>query len=159
MADIEVKMGGIAVTKDSDNLTVSGIGSCLVITLYDPKLKVGGLAHAMLSPHPRAGADSQIVPKAGENGDTKYVDTAIDEMLRRMKQGGTKREDIEAKLIGGANMFSAFESDIGERNVLSAKEKLKNEGVKLFGEVVGGSQGRSVEFSVGSGIVTVKTKF
>lgn len=56
-------------------------------------------------------------------------------------------------------MFSAFESDIGERNVLSAKQKLKNEGVKLFGEVVGGSQGRSVEFSVGSGIVTVKTKF
>lgn len=159
MADIEVKMGGIAVTKDSDNLTVSGIGSCLVITLYDPKLKVGGLAHAMLSPLPRAGSHSQTLSKSDQGGDTKYVDSAIDEMLRIMEQGGTKREDVEAKLIGGANMFSAFESDIGERNVSSAKEKLKEEGVKLFGEVVGGSQGRSVEFSVGSGIITVKIKF
>jgi len=159
MADIEVKMGNIAVTKAGDNLVASGIGSCLVITLYDPKLKTGGLAHAMLSPHPRAGADSQIVPKSNEGGDTKYVHTAINQMLQLMEAEGAKREDIEAKLIGGANVFSAFESDIGKRNVLSAKEKLKEERVKLVGEVVGGSQGRSVEFSVASGIVTVKTKF
>jgi len=56
-------------------------------------------------------------------------------------------------------MFSAFESDIGKDNVSSAKEKLKKEGIKIVGEVVGGSQGRSVEFSVASGIVTVKVKF
>ena len=35
----------------------------------------------------------------------------------------------------------------------------KEEGIKVIGESVGGSIGRSVEFSVSSGIVTVKTKF
>lgn len=90
MADIEVKMGNIAVTRGSDNLTVSGIGSCLVITLYDPKLKTGGLAHAMLSPHRRAGSHSQTVPKSNEGGNTKYVNTAIDEMLRIMERGAHK---------------------------------------------------------------------
>jgi len=33
------------------------------------------------------------------------------------------------------------------------------EGIALVGECVGGSQGRSVEFSVASGVVTVRTGF
>jgi len=56
-------------------------------------------------------------------------------------------------------MFSAFESDFGKENVSRAKEKLKKAGIAIVGECVGGSQGRSVEFSVTTGIVTVKTKF
>jgi len=149
--DIEVKMGDIAVAEDANNLIASGIGSCLVITLYDPKLKIGALAHAMLPPHSRLA--SHRTP------DTKYIDTAIDEMLKRMLTCGARKQDLEAKIIGGANMFSMLDSDIGKQNVLSAKEKLKKEGIKIAGACVGGSIGRSVEFCVAPGIVTVKTKF
>ena len=39
MKNIEVEMGDIAVAKGEDNLVASGIGSCLVITLYNPKHK------------------------------------------------------------------------------------------------------------------------
>ena len=49
--------------------------------------------------------------------------------------------------------------DIGKDNVLSAREKLQAEGIKIVGECVGGSQGRSVEFSPTTGVVTVKIKF
>jgi len=80
-------------------------------------------------------------------------------VIKRIETLGAKRESIEAKLIGGANMFSAFESDFGKENVSRAKEKLKKAGIAIVGECVGGSQGRSVEFSVTTGIVTVKTKF
>ena len=168
--DIEVNIGKIAVSNDSANLVSSGIGSCLVITLYDAKRLIGALAHAMLPTR-----DSSFVARGSsyqsrmtnpesripnpEIRDTKYVDMAIDEMLQRMEYMGSRREDIEAKLVGGANMFSAFEHDIGKENVLSAKEKLKKEGIKFVGEAVGGSQGRSVEFSASSGIITVKVKF
>jgi chemotaxis protein CheD len=79
-----------------------------------------------------------------------------------MEEHGAKREDLEAKLIGGANMFPSFilgTDDIGKENVLSAKDKLKKEGIRIVGECVGGSQGRSVEFSPTTGVVTVKTKF
>ena len=72
---------------------------------------------------------------------------------------GAKKENLEAKLVGGANMFPALKSDIGKENVLAAKLILKKEGIRLVGESVGGSQGRSVEFPIASGIVTVKTKF
>lgn len=161
--DIEVNIGKIAVSNDSANLVSSGIGSCLVITLYDAKRLIGALAHAMLptrdSSFVARGSSYQSRIPNPEIRDTKYVDMAIDEMLQRMEYMGSRREDIEAKLVGGANMFSAFEHDIGKENVLSAKEKLKKEGIKFVGEAVGGSQGRSVEFSASSGIITVKVKF
>ncbi len=149
MADIEVKMGDLKITRNPGNLVAPGIGSCLAITLYDPRLKVGALAHSMLARH-RPGSD---------NHSAKYVDTAIDEMLKRMKILGGRKEDIECKLIGGANMFTNIKSDIGKENVISAKKKLKENGIKLVGESVGGSVGKSVEFSVVTGIVTVKIKF
>ncbi len=160
---IEVHIGKISVAKGNENLTASGIGSCLVITLYDPKRKIGALAHAML-PSRRSSivtreSSTESQTSNPEQRDTRYVDNAIDEMLKKTEAQGTKKEDIEAKLIGGANMFSAFQSDIGKENVRCAKEKLKKEGIKLVGETVGGSQGRSVEFSVASGVVTVKVKF
>jgi chemotaxis protein CheD len=91
--------------------------------------------------------------------DTRYVDVAIDEMLQRIEAVGAKRKDMEAKLIGGANMFPSLDSDIGRDNILSAKKKLKKERIQIVGESVGGSQGKSVEFCPATGIVTVKSKF
>jgi len=161
MPDKEVKIGEIAVTMARDSLVASGVGSCVVITLYDRQLKIGAMAHAMLPSRDGAGrpAEEGQRDKQYKTQDVRYVETAIDEMLKKIEAQGTKRKDLEAKIIGGANMFSAFESDIGKGNVLCAKKKLKKEAVKLVGECVGGSQGRSVEFSLASGIVTVKTKF
>jgi len=161
--DREVHMGEIEVAKDDENLVASGIGSCLVITFCDPKQKIGALAHTML---PARRMSFEVRNPKDErrktnykSSDTRYADTAIDEMLKRIEALGAKRENIEAKLIGGANMFPALKSDIGEDNISYAREKLKSAGIKLVGECVGGSQGRSMEFFVPSGIVTVKMKF
>ncbi len=177
--DIEVHMGDIAVIEGPHSLITSGVGSCLVVTLYDPKLQIGALAHTMLplsltqnteyetrvsrslSSEAPPGRQTCLVAEqvSAKVEDTKYIDVAIDQMLKRMGSKGAKREDLEAKLIGGANMFPSFDSDIGKDNVLIAKEKLKAEGIRIVGECVGGSQGRSVEFSPTTGVVTVKTKF
>jgi len=177
--DIEVHMGDVAVIEGPHNLITSGVGSCLVITLYDPKLQIGALAHTMLPSFPAQNTEYKT-PLSGNSSleslpgrqaclvaeqvsakvkDTRYIGVAIDEMLQRMQTQGAKREDLEAKLIGGANMFPSFDSDIGKDNVSSAKEKLKEDGIRIVGECVGGSQGRSVEFSPTTGVVTVKIKF
>ena len=160
MADIEIGIGEIAVAKDTENLTASGVGSCLVITFYESRLKIGAMAHAML-PSPVIRGHSSVVRKKVQcqQQDAKYIDIAIDQMLNKLEAGGAKRGNLEAKIVGGANMFSAFKSDISKQNVLTAKEKLKEEGIRLVGECVGGSIGRSVEFSTTTGVVTVKVKF
>lgn len=149
--DIEVKMGETAVSTNASTLAATGIGSCVVITLYDPKRKVGALSHAMLPSHSQGSLH--------QARDTKYIDVAIEEMLRKMLTLGTKQQDIEAKLVGAANMFPEFDSDIGKQNVLGAKDKLKKEGIRLVGDCVGGSIGRSVDLDIASGLVTVKMKF
>ncbi len=182
MADIEVRMGDIMVLEGSQNLITSGIGSCLVVTIYDPKLRIGALAHTLLPSKARHNTDYEQNISASlsfgasssgqkcmvaeqvstKTSDTKYVDVAIEKMLRGLDAKGAKRGDLEAKLIGGANMFPSFilrTNDIGKENVLSAKDKLKKEGIRIVGECVGGSQGRSVEFSPTTGVVTVKVKF
>ncbi len=159
----EVEMGQIEVGKNEDALIASGIGSCLAITFYDSKQKIGALAHTML-PARRMSFEARNPNNERrttnyESPDTRYADTAIDQMLKKVEALGAKRENIEAKIIGGANMFSAFISKIGEDNISYAREKLKKLGIAVVGECVGGSQGRSVEFSIATGIVTVKTKF
>lgn len=144
-------MGELQVAKSPVNLITQGVGSCLIVALYDPNLKIGGLAHTMLAGLPHS--------MDGEQKDTRYVVTAIEEMLRQMEHLGSKRKKIESKLIGAANMFPDIESDMGKKIVLSAKEKLKKEDIALIGESTGGSVGKSVEFSTTSGIVTIKMKF
>ena len=157
--DTEVPMGELVVTKEEVNLTAHAVGSCAVITLYNPKLKIAGMIHAMLpsAPHPTLSPFGG--EEKGEGVDAKYVDTAIDLALKKMCSLGAQSFDIEAKLVGGANMFGLSNSDIGRENVLSAKKKLKEVGIKLIGESIGGSIGRSVEFSVATGIVMVKISF
>lgn len=180
MPDIEVNMGQAVINPGDYNIVTSGIGSCLVITLYDPKLQIGALAHAMVPSS--AKRDAQYSQRASthlsyeaatigqacavaervltKTEDTKYVDVAINQMLRGLEAKGSMKENLEAKLIGGANMFpSLMSDDIGKDNVLNAKEKLRSAGIRIVGECVGGSQGRSVEFSPTTGVVTVKLKF
>lgn len=151
MMDIEVKMGHIAIAQPPNNLAASAVGSCIIIIFYDPKPQIGAMAHPMLSTH--------SLSTKHELQDTKYIGPAVDEMIKRMLASGAKRGNLEARLVGGANMFHAFKSNIGKDNILSAKKILEEEGIRLVGESVGGSIGRSVEFSTATGVVTVKVKF
>ena len=124
----------------------------MVIALYDPVRKGGALAHTML-PHIAEGSP-------GSNP-FKFTDYAVEEMIRRMRASGSRTKDLEAKIVGGADMFPNIgkgDTLTGKKNVLAARERLKKEGVGLAGEVVGGSVGRSVVFDTVSGIVTVRVK-
>jgi len=151
MTDIEVKMGDIAIAQPPNNLAASAVGSCIIIIFYDPGPPIGAMAHAMLP------APSRVAEHGSQHA--KYIVPAVDEMIKRMLVAGAKRENLEARLVGGANMFPSVNSDIGKDNILSAQKKLKEEGIRLIGECVGGSIGRSVEFSTATGVVTVKVKF
>ena len=149
MVDIEVEIAHSEIARDPDSLIARGIGSCVIVTLYDPKLKIGALSHSVLPQH-----DIQK-----DNNPARFVDTAIDDMLHKMISLGCTRKNIEAKIIGGANMFPGIESNIGKENIISAREKLKKENIKIVGEATGGTVGRSIEFSAKNGLVTVKIMF
>ena len=54
---------------------------------------------------------------------------------------------------------SIVSADIGQDNVAAAKLCLEQASVSLVGECVGGAHGRTVDFCLNTGLVTVKQIF
>lgn len=148
---VEVKTSDFAVGGAPQVLATQGIGSCVAICLYDKVKKIGALAHIML---PKSG-DKEVNP-------LRFVDTALPVVLEKLERRGAKRENLQAKIVGGAHMFRALggenPKDLGTRNVEVAEEILKKEGIEIDSKDVGDNVGRSVAFFLDSGIVKVTTK-
>jgi chemotaxis protein CheD len=125
-----------------------GLGSCIGLTLYDPNLRVGAMAHIML-------------PESGGRTDRpgKYADTAVPLLVKELITLGCKNRSIVAKIAGGACMFEYFGTglNIGERNAEKVRILLKERHIQLAAEDVGGKVGRSVTFLPGdSGRVLIR---
>lgn len=131
-------------------LKAFGLGSCLAITLYDPGQRLGALVHSLL-PQARAGTPP--------DHPAKYVDTAIALMIAKLVQAGADATRLQAKLVGGANMFEAdyvtLIGSVGVRNVRSARAALVAHHIPLVAEDVGGNRGRTVELHLASGQLLV----
>jgi chemotaxis protein CheD len=151
---IKVGMADLKVSVSPNILTTLGLGSCLGIILYDPVKKVGGLAHVMLP---------DINSVKLRHNKSKFANSAIEEMLDKMIKLGASKSKIEAKIIGGAHMFSGVKAgdtpafNVGERNIVSAKEMLAKENIRLVAEDVGGDYGRSVEFDLETCKIKIRT--
>jgi len=138
---------------DSTQILVCyGLGSCLGIALYDDDVRIGGLAHTLLPSFVGEGT----IERPG-----RFAASAIglirDEMIRR----GARTDRLTARLVGGANMFEAFNQAsgpaVGERNIAAARDRLEQLDIPLVGEDVGANFGRSMEFDLASGEVRVRT--
>ena len=141
-------IGEMKVTHNPCKLIIMGLGSCIGVTLHDRFAKVGGIAHIMLP------ESNGIV----ENS-CKYADTAVPLLLKEMLRHNAKKNLIEAKIAGGATMFSTMDTlQIGKRNTEVVKEALKNEGIQLIAEDTGGSSGRTITLDIRTGKLQVKNK-
>ena len=143
-----VGVGEYDVAADGETLVAYGLGACVGIALYDP-IGIGGLARARL-PH--------RTDDAGTN-EAKFVETAVEAMLRDVVAAGAAYGRLEGYVVGGAEVFDLAElpSDTIERNVAVARKELQRLGVPVAGTAVGGDRGRTVEFDVGTGKLQVIT--
>ncbi|MFA6308246.1 MAG: chemotaxis protein CheD [Clostridia bacterium] len=149
---IKVGMADLQVACSNCVLTTYGLGSCVGVALYDHQKKIIGLAHIMLPSSKKAKNKSNAA---------KFVDTAVDKLLKEMINIGASRERVTAKLVGGSQMFSSAYlcdiSKIGHNNVLSAKKKLEDLDITVVSEDTGGNYGRTLEFNSDDGNLIVKT--
>jgi chemotaxis protein CheD len=148
--EITVGVGTFYVARNPTRLSCIGLGSCLAIALHDPSHRVGGLAHAML-PLYSEGRD-KLNPG-------KYVDTSIFLMVDELMEMGVKKRTIKAKIVGGAQMFSFISPetlDVGTRNIETAKEILKKEGIPIASKDIGGTRGRTISFDIKTGRIEIK---
>lgn len=127
-------------------LKTIGLGSCVAIGIYEKKIKVAGLAHAML-------------PKSNGLKSAKFVDSAIEIMLDHIFTIGGDKRNLVAKIAGGAQIFKhlTLESlQIGERNVEAARSELNSRGIRIVSEDVGGNLGRTVYLYANDGRMLVR---
>lgn len=149
-ARIVVGVGRLAVHRAPATLVTLGLGSCVAIMLHDRESGAGALAHVLL---PVPGPDGP-----GERAG-RYAASAPAAMLTALRRLGVPARRLTARLVGGASMFASLSApgaiQVGERNVVAAREALRSAGVPLVGESVGGSYGRNVEFALPAGRVLI----
>ncbi len=149
---IKVGMADYKVSREPASLISYGLGSCVGIALFDPVTKIGGLAHIMLPDSTQA--------RSTENP-AKFADTCLPLMLEELVKLGAVKSRLQAKIAGGAQMFTfANATDImrvGERNSETVRMVLKKLDLRLIAEDCGGNYGRTVELKLDSGVFRVKT--
>jgi chemotaxis protein CheD len=149
----------VASKEPGDVLVTYGLGSCVVVCLYDPVTKVGAMLHALLPTQPTNG---RTPPNPA-----KYVDTGVPQLIAAAQKLGARRIWLTAKICGGARMLTVDWLDsepavsdhlnIGGRNVVAAQKALKAAGVRLVAQSTGGSAGRTVKLRISDGEVIIKT--
>jgi chemotaxis protein CheD len=81
------------------------------------------------------------------------MEVLINEILR----SGARRENLEAKAFGGANVIATSAADgIGDRNARFVVDYLKSEGIRLVATDLGGDRARRIYFFPDSGKVSVQ---
>ena len=153
MTSVEVGAAEFHVDRGETILTCLGLGSCIGLALWDPMAEVGGMAHIVLP-------DSRRYRWQDRPG--MFADRAPAAMLATVRGLGAQRATIVAKIVGGASLFFSTGGEqppllqVGRRNITAVIGALQRLRLPIVGEDVGGTCGRSVEFSVLDGRLRVR---
>ena len=149
---VEVRMGDMQIASAPARLVTRALGSCLGITLYNSVRKLGAMAHPMLP---------DIDKAMMKSNPHRYVNSVIRKMVEDLEKLGITKNNLTAKLFGGAHMFSFITADsilnVGEKNIAMAKAVFEESAVKIVAEEVGGTFGRTIELNLENGKVLVDT--
>ena len=112
------------------------LGSCVAVCVYSRAAGFGGINHYMLP----TGASGE---RSG-----KYGDYAIQTLVQFMERGAGTLKGVEAMVFGGASVVGAIRSgsNIGENNVAMARKTLKEYGLRVTKEYVGGNSGLKIRY-------------
>lgn len=148
-SDINVGIGEYSIVSNGENklLKATGLGSCVGVFIYDKERKIGGLAHILL---PQS-------PNHKDKKSLKYADVALNDLINDLINKGARKDNLVAKIVGGAQLYFV-ENDtlkIGERNIESVENILKEMQIPILGKDVGGNYGRTMEAYISDGRVRV----
>ena len=123
------------------------LGSCIAVCLYDKVEQVGGMNH-------------YLVPLWNDNGlqSPKYGNISIPKLIENMLNIGCEKYNLEAKIFGGGNVIDVSQEEmmIGRKNILIAKEILREYSIKITAQDVGGTRGRKILMRSDTGKIFLK---
>jgi chemotaxis protein CheD len=134
---------------DSDERIRTLLGSCVSITAWHPRLRIGGMCHYMLAKRGGPGA-------AGLDG--KYAEDAGLWFLGEFARNHSNPRDYEFKIFGGGEMFATGNGrrSVGRANVQHGLEMLERAGCRVVARHLGGSGHRTLVFDIETGEVWMR---
>jgi chemotaxis protein CheD len=122
------------------------LGSCVGVALYHRRLKLGALAHVVLPDS--AGRPASI---------GKFADTAVPYMIQQLEAKGAAKNQLLARIAGGACMFgTGGPLQIGDANIEAVTKALDAVGIRIQAQDVGGTKGRRVTLDCANGQFVVQ---
>lgn len=127
------------------------LGSCIAITLWHPRLRIGGMCHYLLP---------MCQKKVTEDLDGRYATDAMQLFIRELHKSKTFPVDYEAKVFGGGDQFphqsQTHAITVPSKNITIGRSLLKQQGFNIKAEHLGGTGHRNIVFDVWSGEVWVR---
>jgi chemotaxis protein CheD len=130
------------------------LGSCVAITLWHPRLLIGGMCHYMLPMRHQRNKLPEL--------DGRYANDAMALFLGELKKTRTWPADYQVKIFGGGDQFPHHEPNqyqsisLPENNIYIGHSLLKQHGFTIKAVHLGGTGHRNIIFDVWSGEVWVK---
>ena len=143
--------GELYVTNHNEAV-VTVLGSCVSACIWDRAAGIGGMNHFML---PASGDQARVADFAHASEAARYGTFAMEALINGILKFGGRRSALQIKIVGGGRVLRGA-TDVGERNIEFVREFIRNEGLNLVGEHVGGVLPRKVWFHPPSGRALVK---
>ncbi len=139
-------------TSPEDVIVTYSLGSCIGVSMYDRKAKVGGMLHFQLPD------SSKSAEKAVANP-FMFADTGVELLINKLCQLGADVKSLQVKIAGGAQIMNdAKMFQIGKRNYAAIRQIMWKKGIFIEKEDVGGTCARSLVLNMADGKVIVTSK-
>lgn len=130
---------------NEDLVIMTVLGSCIAACIWDGKVRAGGMNHFMLP-------DGD-----GAEGAGRYGSYAMELLINEMLKKGARRESMQAKIFGGAQVMAGFTTmNVGERNTKFVLDYLATERIPVVSQDVLDIHPRKVCFFPVTGKALVK---
>lgn len=141
---VKVLPGEYFVSSD-EVMIMTVLGSCIAACIWDARARAGGMNHFMLP-------DGD-----GVEGGGRYGSYAMELLINQLLKTGARRESMQAKIFGGAQVMSGFTTmNVGERNTKFVLDYLATERIPVVSQDVLDIHPRKVCFFPTSGKALVK---
>ena len=136
----------------SETLVAFSIGSGIVVSIYDPVTKVGGMLSFVLP------ESLSMLPEKAERLPYMFADTGLSALLEALQDIGAKTENIKVVIAGGAQiMGQKVEFNIGLKNYEAVIAFFKNNNLSIDHEDIGGISRRTLSLDIGNGCNIIQT--
>lgn len=130
---------------NEDLMIMTVLGSCISACIWDGRVRAGGMNHFMLPDGDSA------------DGFGRYGSYAMELLINQMLKIGARRESMQAKVFGGAQVMAGFTSmNVGERNTKFVLDYLATERIPVVSQDVLDIHPRKVCFFPVTGKALVK---